>query len=69
MLKKFLRTKEAVQKMPSFFFRELQLIKVLLLICDSYMSKVRLSKTVCGIFHFRFPFVFIKVYIFIQQNA
>ena len=31
--------------------------------------KVRLSKTVCGIFHFRFHFVFIKVYIFVQQNA
>ena len=31
--------------------------------------KVRLSKTVCGIFHFRFCSVFIKVYIFVQQNA
>ena len=31
--------------------------------------KVCLSKTVCGIFHFRFRFVFIKVYIFVQQNA
>ena len=31
--------------------------------------KVRLSKTVCGIFHFRFRSVFIKVYIFVQQNA
>ena len=31
--------------------------------------KVRLSKTVCGIFHFRFRFVFIKVYIFVEQNA
>ena len=31
--------------------------------------KVRLSKTVRGIFHFRFRFVFIKVYIFVQQNA
>ena len=31
--------------------------------------KVRLSKTVCGIFHFRFRFVFIKVYTFVQQNA
>ena len=28
-----------------------------------------LSKTVCGIFRFRFRFVFIKGYIFIQQNA
>ena len=31
--------------------------------------KVRLSKTVCGIFHFRSRFVFIKVYIFVQENA
>ena len=31
--------------------------------------KVRLSETVCGIFHFRFRFVFIKVYIFVQQNG
>ena len=30
---------------------------------------VRLSETVCGIFHFQFRFVFIKVYIFLQQNA
>ena len=27
-----------IQKIPSFFFRELQLSTVLLLICDSYMS-------------------------------
>ena len=31
--------------------------------------KVRLSQTVGGIFHFRFRFVFIEVYIFVQQNA
>ena len=31
--------------------------------------KVRLSKTVCGIFHFRFRFVFNKAYSFIQQNV
>ena len=31
--------------------------------------KVRHSKTVRGIFHFRFCFVFIKVYIFVQENA
>ena len=31
--------------------------------------KVRLSKTVCEIFHFRFRFVFIKVSVFVQQNA
>ena len=57
-----------VQKMPSLFFRKLQL-KVLLLICDSYYYLARLFKTLCGIFHFRFRFVFIKVYIFVQQNA
>ena len=32
-------------------------------------NKVCLPKTVCGIFHSRFRFVFIKVYIFVQQNA
>ena len=31
--------------------------------------KVRLFKTVCGIFHFLFRSVFIKVYIFVQQKA
>ena len=31
--------------------------------------KVCLSKAVCGIFHFRFRCVFIKVYHFVQQNA
>ena len=31
--------------------------------------KVRLSKTVCRIFHFRFRFVFVTVYLFVQQNA
>ena len=33
------------------------------------MHKVRLSKSMCGFFHFRFRFVFIKVYIFVEQNA
>ena len=32
-------------------------------------QKIRLSKTVCGIFHSRFHFVFIKVYIFAQQHS
>ena len=31
--------------------------------------KDRLYKTLSGIFHFRFRFVFIKVYIFVQQNT
>ena len=31
--------------------------------------KVHLSKTVCGVSYFRFCSIFIKVYIFVQQNA
>ena len=31
--------------------------------------KVRLSKTMRRIFHFRLRFVFIKVYIFVQKTA
>ena len=31
--------------------------------------KVRLSKTASRIFYFQSSFVFIKVYIFVQQNA
>ena len=31
--------------------------------------KVLLYKIMCGIFHFRFCFIFIKVYSFAQQNA
>ena len=31
--------------------------------------KIHLSKTVWGIFHFRFCFIFIKVCIFVKQNA
>ena len=38
MLKTTPSDKKTVQKVPSILFRELQLIIVLLLICDSYMS-------------------------------
>ena len=31
--------------------------------------KPRLSKTVCGIFHFHIRFVLSKVYVFVRQNA
>ena len=52
--------------------RELQIITILLLIRDSFMSwSTRLfsRKALCGIYHFRISFVFIKVYIFVQQKA
>ena len=38
IFKKLSSDKITAQKMPSFFFRKLQVITVLLLICDSYMS-------------------------------
>ena len=34
-----------------------------------YEHEVRLSETMCAISHFWFRFAFIKVYIFVQQNA
>ena len=45
----------------SFFFNSQSLYEL--------RRKVRLSKRVCGIFHFQFRFAFIKVYIFVQQKA
>ena len=57
MLKKFPSDKINGTKNALFFFRELQLITVLLSIRNSY-----------GIFHCRLCFVFIKVYIFVQQK-
>ena len=61
-----------VQKMPSFFFLQApthhSFIFNLRFLYD-LMREVRLSKLMCGVFHFRFSFVFIKVYIFVQQNA
>ena len=69
--KNALRTKLTVQKMPSLFFPELQLITVLLLSCDFSMGWGTrfVSLKLCGIFHFRFRFVFVKVYVFVEQNA
>ena len=49
------------QTHPSFTFNLLFLYEL--------NHDVRLSETICEIFHFRFHFVFIKVYIFVQQNV
>ena len=71
MLKKFPSEKINGTKMLSFFFRELQLISFTFNLRFLYelKYKVRLSKTVYWIFHFRFRFVFTIVYIFVQQIA
>ena len=70
MLKTFPSEKINGTQTAFFFFYELQLITVLFLICNSYMSwSTRfVSKSVCGIFHFRFRFVFIKAYIFFSTK-
>ena len=71
MLKKIPSDKINSTKMLSFLFCELQLISFTFNLRFLYelKHKVRLSKTVCGIFHFRFCFVFIKAYVFVQQKA
>ena len=58
--------------MSSFFFCKLQLIIVLLLICLIWFlyelkHNICLSKTVCGIFHFWFHFVFLKFMFLINK--
>ena len=52
----------------TFYFYFLFLTFYLQLLCE-LKHKVRHSKILCGIFHFRFCLVFIKVYIFVQQKA
>ena len=66
-----LRIKQAVQKMLSFFSRAPahHSFTFNLRFLYELKPKVRLSKPVHGIFHFRFRPVSIKVYIFVQQNA
>ena len=70
-LKKFPSDKINVAKTALFFFRELQLITVLLLIRTSYTSwstRFIFLRLCLGLSHFRFRFVFIAVYIFVQQK-
>ena len=71
VLKKVSSDKINGTKLLTFFFGELQLITVSLLICDFYMSwSTRLvSLKLFGIFHFWLLLVFIKVYNFVQQNT
>ena len=51
-------TKWTLQKMHSFAFNSRFLFAL--------KHKVHLSKTVCGVLHFQFRLVLIKVYIFVQ---
>ena len=65
--KYFLRTKcllfsFASSNSSQFYFSNLRFLYEL-------KHKVRLSKIMCGIFFFQFRLIFIKVFIFFQQNA
>ena len=71
MLKNFLLTKQALQKMHFFFLLQARTYNSftihLKLLCE-LKHIVYLSETVCGIFHFWFCLVFIKLYIFVQEK-
>ena len=69
MLNKFPSDKINIQNMSSFFFRKPQPITVLLLICDSYMSWSLRFVSLKLVLLSQLSFAFIKVYIFVQQNA
>ena len=53
----------------SFLSPNLSVLQFYLRFLYELKHKVHLSKTVCESFHFRFQFVFIKVYIFVQEKA
>ena len=61
--KNFLWTK--CYKKCTLSFPELQLTTIL----PQLKHEVHLFSCVCGIFHFQFHLIFIKVYIFMQQKA
>ena len=71
MLKKFLLGKINGTKNVLFFPSRGQSHHSFILICNSYelKHKVRLSKTLCGIFHFWFRFALIKAYTFCSQKC
>ena len=72
MLKKCLSDKLNVTKNALFFLSRAPThdsFNFTLRFLYELKHKVHLSKSVCGIFHFRFHFVFIRVYDFAQQKA
>ena len=72
MLKKFPSDKINGTKNPPFFLSRGSThhsVTFNLRFLYELKHKVRLPKTMGGVFHLRFCFIFIKVYIFVQQNA
>ena len=72
MLKTFLLDKINVTKNALFFLSQASTHHSFTFnsqfLCE-LKHMVHLSKAVCGIFHFRFRLVFIKLYIFVQQSV
>ena len=72
MLKRFFSNKINGTQMPSFFLSRASThhsFTFNLRFLNGLKHKVRLSKTVCWTLNFQFRFDFIKLYIFVQQNA
>ena len=73
MLEKFPSDKGNVTKNALFFSfvssNSSQFYFGFTILIQSEAHKFHLSKTVRGIFHFRFRLIFIKVYIFVQQKT
>ena len=69
MLKKFPLDKINGAKKCPFFSQAPSHHSFIINLQFLYGLNFRLSKTMCWIFHCLFRFVFIKVYIFVQQNA
>ena len=57
------------KKCPLFYFASSNSFTFNLRFLYELKHKVRLSETTCVVFYFGFRFVFIKVYILVQQNT
>ena len=64
-----LRQNKRYKKCPLFYFASSNSSQFYFEIAILIWAEGSFSKTVYGIFHFWFRFVFIKAYIFIQQNG
>ena len=72
MLKKFPATRTNVTKTALFFLSRALTHRSFTFnsrFLNELKHKVRPSNDLCGIFRFRFHFVFIKAYIFVRQKA
>ena len=72
MLKKFPPNKTDVTKNALYFLLRAPTHRIFTFnsrFLYELKHKARLSKSLCGNFHFRYRFAFIRAYIFVQQKA